>query len=78
MTDRPKPGDVVNLRQARKARARATQQEAAQASRARHSATKAQKSLTSARQDKAARDLEGHHLETPRRGKGHDGEGSDN
>jgi hypothetical protein len=70
MVDKPK-GDIVNLNRARKDRARAARQDAAEANRAKHGATRAAKSLTEAREQKAARDLEAHKRET-----GQDGDGS--
>ena len=71
MVDKSKP-EIVNLRRARKDRERAAKEDAAQANRAKHGATKAESSLASARKDKAARDLDAH-----RREKDHDGSGSD-
>jgi Domain of unknown function (DUF4169) len=73
MVDKPPPKTgVVNLRRARKERDRAAQQDAAQANRAKHGATKADKSLAAARTQKAARDLDAH-----KRDKDQDGSGSD-
>lgn len=61
MTDTPKPGaEIINLRTARKNRARAGRAAEADANRARHGQTKASASLEDARRDKAARDLDGH------------------
>ncbi len=76
MVDKPK-ADIVNLRRARKDRDRVAQQDAAQANRAKHGATKTDKSLTRARKEKAARDLDAHQLESRRRDRDHDGSGSD-
>ena len=72
MVEKPKP-EIVNLRRARKDRDRAAKADVAQANRAKHGATKAGKSLTRARAEKAARDLDAH-----KRAKDHDGSGSDN
>lgn len=66
------PPKVINLRKARKERDRAAQTDVAQANRAKHGATKADKSLEAARKEKAARDLEAHRLR-----KDQDGNGSD-
>ena len=60
MADTPKSAPVINLKRARKARERAAKAGAGDASRARHGATKAEKSLSSARKAKAARDLDAH------------------
>lgn len=76
MVEKPK-AEVINLRRARKDRDRAGQQDAAQAKRAKHGATKADKSLAGARKDKAARDLDAHRIEPVRRDKDQDGSGSD-
>ena len=73
MADTPKPAPVINLNRARKDRARAAKAAGAEANRARHGATKADKSLSAARKDKAGRDLDAH-----RRQKDQDGEPSDN
>ncbi len=56
-------GKVVNLQQARKARARAETAAKADANAARHGRTKAQKSAEKAAADKANRDLDGHKTE---------------
>ena len=63
MTERPPPAAVLNLRKARKDRARAAARADADANRARHGASKADKSLADARKAKAARDLDGHRRE---------------
>jgi Domain of unknown function (DUF4169) len=60
MVERAPPADIVNLRKARKDRARAEARANADANRARHGASKAAKSLSDARKAKAARDLDGH------------------
>lgn len=70
MADTPK-APVVNLRRTRKDRDRAAKEDVAQANRAKHGATKADRSLTTARKEKAARDLDAHKRD-------HDGSGSDN
>jgi len=57
--------DIVNLRQARKAKARDGKAKDADANRAAHGRTKADKSLTKARAEKAARDLDAHKRDTP-------------
>ena len=72
MVEPPKSAPVINLKRARKERERAAKAAGADANRARHGATKADKSLTTARKDKAARDLDAH-----RRDKTQDGEPSD-
>ncbi len=56
-------GDLVNLRRARKAKARAAAENAASASRAVFGTPKAARDLTKARSEKAKRDLEGGRLE---------------
>ncbi len=53
-------GGIVNLRQRRKQAARGAARKAGDANAARHGRTKAEKSLTEARAEKAARDLDGH------------------
>ena len=72
MVDTPKPAPVINLKHARKERERAAKAGAADVHRAKHGATKADKSLTAARRDKAARNLDAH-----RREKDQDGEPSE-
>jgi len=57
--------DIVNLRQARKAKARDEKSKDADAKRAAHGRTKSEKSLTQAREEKAARDLDAHKVEKP-------------
>ncbi|HWA23436.1 MAG TPA: DUF4169 family protein [Caulobacterales bacterium] len=52
--------DLINLRQARKNRARAEKEAAAKASRAAHGRTKAEKSSAAAYKEKADKDLTGH------------------
>jgi hypothetical protein len=52
--------EIINLRQARKQRERAAKQAEAAANRAQHGRTKAEKTLATAREDKAQRDLAGH------------------
>jgi hypothetical protein len=52
--------EIVNLRRARKAKAKAEKDKAAEASRIAHGAPKPARDLAKARADKAARDLEGH------------------
>ena len=52
--------DLINLRQARKDKARAEKEAAAKANRAAHGRTKAEKKLTGAKTKKAARDLDAH------------------
>ena len=52
--------DPVNLKAARKARARATAKVAADANAARFGRTKAEKDRVEAEADKARRDLDGH------------------
>lgn len=59
--------DVINLRQARKQKARTEKEAVAAANRAAFGRTKAEKQLTQARQEQAARLLEGH-LRTPEPG----------
>ncbi len=71
MVDKPK-AEVINLRRARKDRDRAARQDAAQVNRARHGATKADKSLADARKEKSARDLDAHKRDTDQDGSGSD------
>lgn len=52
--------EIVNLRRARKAKAKAEKDKAAEASRIAHGAPKPARDLAKARADKATRDLEGH------------------
>ena len=56
-------GDLVNLRRARRAKARAAVENAATANRAVFGTPKAARDLTKARSEKAKRDLEGGRLE---------------
>jgi hypothetical protein len=53
-------GDVVNLKRARKAKARADAETDAAAKRLQHGRTKAEKKLTKAEQQAAKRQLDGH------------------
>jgi Domain of unknown function (DUF4169) len=53
-------GEVVNLRRFRKAKERAEAQERAQANRAKHGRTKAERRETTTRETLADRKLEGH------------------
>ena len=55
--------EIINLRQARKAKARAEKDKTAQANRIAHGTSKAVKNLSEARQDKADQHLSGHRLE---------------
>lgn len=55
--------DIVNLKNVRKNKARKDAAKNADANRAAHGRTKADKSLTKALKDKAARDLDGHKRE---------------
>ena len=72
MVDRPKPpAEIVNLRKARKDRARAAAQVDAAANRAKHGTSKAIRSIEEARKAKASRDLDGHKRQD-------DGNSSDN
>ena len=57
--------EVVNLRRARKERARAEAAKQADANRVAFGRTKAEKSLTAAERDLAARRIDGHKLEKP-------------
>ena len=54
---------IINLRAARKARARAEKEETAQANRVLHGTPKAARKLEQARADKTKNRLEGHHLD---------------
>ena len=54
--------EIVNLRRARKAKARAEAEETAAANRARHGTPKAMRDLTKARSEKAAHALDSHRL----------------
>ena len=57
-------GEIVNLRRARKAKARAAAQDAASANRAVFGTPKRVRELTKARSEKEQRDLEGSRLES--------------
>lgn len=59
--------DVVNLRQFRKAKARSERETAAVQNRITYGRTKAEKSLTQAQNDKAAREHEQGRIEKPDR-----------
>lgn len=54
--------EIVNLRQARKQRARAEKDKAAEQNRLSFGRTKAEKALTQAERDKATRTLDAHRL----------------
>lgn len=56
--------DIVNLRQFRKTKARAEREATAEQNRLTHGRTKAEKSLTRALNEKAARRLDQGHIET--------------
>ena len=56
-------GDVVNLRRARKARDRAEDERKAAENRVAFGRTKAERKLTEAERDKAARHIDGHKLD---------------
>jgi hypothetical protein len=58
-------GEVVNLRQVRKQRARAGKSAQAAENRARHGRTKAEKALEHAERDARDQKLAGHRLERP-------------
>ena len=53
-------GEIINLRRVRKAKARLAAEAEAKANRAQHGRTKAEKNLTAAEQEAAARKLDGH------------------
>jgi hypothetical protein len=55
--------EIINLRRARKAKARAEKEKTAEANRVLHGTPKAQRNLAQARKDKADRALSGHELE---------------
>ena len=61
--------EIINLRTAKKQAARAAARKSGDANAAKFGRTKAERSVTKARADKAARDLEAHRRES-------DGEGS--
>ena len=52
--------DLINLRRARKAKAKGEKEKTAEANRIAHGAPKQVRDLAKARADKEARDLEGH------------------
>ena len=52
--------DLINLRQARKDKARAEKEAAAKTNRAAHGRTKAEKTLKDTKAEKAARELDAH------------------
>ncbi len=54
--------EIVNLRRARKERARKTKEKAADANRIRHGVAKPARDLAKARAEKAAHDIEAHKL----------------
>jgi hypothetical protein len=58
------PGDIVNLRQFRKSRARAEKDAKAEENRVKFGRTKAEKQLEKAEKEKARRQLDDHKLET--------------
>jgi hypothetical protein len=58
--------DIVNLRQARKSKARRDKAKDADANRAAHGREKSEKALTKAREEKAARDLDAHKIDQER------------
>jgi hypothetical protein len=58
------PGEVVNLRQFRKSKARAEKDAQAEESRVKFGRTKAEKQLQKAEKEKAHRHLDSHKLET--------------
>ena len=55
--------EIINLRRARKAKARAEKEKAAEVNRVAHGTPKALKKLEQARQEKAKERLSGHRLE---------------
>jgi hypothetical protein len=61
--------EIVNLRRARKAKARAAAEEGAAVNRARFGTPKASRELTKARSEKAAHGLDSHRLDPGRDGK---------
>lgn len=60
-------GEVVNLRQFKKTKARSEKEKQAEQNRLSHGRTKAEKSLTSALNDKADKSLDQGKLEKPRK-----------
>ena len=57
--------EIINLRRVRKQRARQEAEQQAQQNRITFGRTKAERSLTDAERDKAARTLDGHRLASP-------------
>ncbi|MEO1531545.1 MAG: DUF4169 family protein [Pseudomonadota bacterium] len=57
------PGDVINLRQRRKALSRAAERQRADENAARHGHSKSVTRLDDARREKAERELAGHQLD---------------
>ena len=57
--------EIVNLRQARKAKARKAAQDAGDVARAKHGRTRADTALREAEAARTAKTLEGHRRETP-------------
>lgn len=57
--------EIINLNRARKARAKADKQKAAEANRIQHGTPKALRNLAETRKDKADKDLSAHALEKP-------------
>lgn len=57
--------EIVNLKRARKARAKADKEKTAEANRILHGTPKAVRNLTEARKNKADQALSGHKLEKP-------------
>ncbi|MEM8688906.1 MAG: DUF4169 family protein [Pseudomonadota bacterium] len=55
-------GDVINLRQFRKAKERAAKEKAAEENRAKHGTTKAERTLKKARDESEEAKLSGHRL----------------
>jgi hypothetical protein len=56
-------GEIVNLRQARKARARAAKEAEADANRVKHGTPKGLRDLGEARREKERRDIDAHKIE---------------
>lgn len=57
------PADVINLRRARKAKARTEKEKAAEANRGAFGRTKAEKAKTAAERDRASRAIDAHRRE---------------
>ncbi|MEQ1695476.1 MAG: DUF4169 family protein [Hyphomicrobiaceae bacterium] len=55
-------GEIINLKRARKAKARSANEAVAEANRVRFGRTKVERELSSAKDDLAARRLDGHRL----------------